>query len=277
MTQVINIEEKPNTTGALLKASLTKRTTNGDIPNVTYKWTRTIDREDLTNYQRLCGYKVNDELPHTYPHILGFPLQSLLLTREDFPLALPGLVHISNKTRAIQPISVNDTVTMRVHASPLTSHPKGSTITIFTSATVDGEVRWESESVYLHRGKPRGVTGEQQQRPEVPANFPCASWKLPADLGRQYAKVSGDINPMHLNPLAAKALGFPRTIAHGMWTYARTVAFLGLGGQPATTEVFFLKPVLLPGKVDVRVNDDLSVAALTSGSDKVHLLVKVDA
>ena len=44
-------------------------------------------------------------------------------------------------------------------------------------------------------------------------------WKLPGDLGRKYAAVSGDHNPIHLYPLTAKALGFPRQIAHGMWTW----------------------------------------------------------
>ena len=49
-------------------------------------------------------------------------------------------------------------------------------------------------------------------------------WRLPADLGRRYAAVSGDHNPIHLYPLTAKAFGFPRQIAHGMWTKARCVA-----------------------------------------------------
>ncbi len=49
-------------------------------------------------------------------------------------------------------------------------------------------------------------------------------WRLPGDLGRRYAAVSGDHNPIHLYPLTAKALGFPRQIAHGMWSKARCVA-----------------------------------------------------
>ena len=51
-------------------------------------------------------------------------------------------------------------------------------------------------------------------------------WRLPGDLGRRYAAVSGDRNPIHLYPLTAKALGFPRQIAHGMWSLARCVAAL---------------------------------------------------
>lgn len=76
-------------------------------------------------------------------------------------------------------------------------------------------------------------------------------WRLPGDLGRRYAAVSGDRNPIHMRDLAAKALGFPRTIAHGMWTKARALAAL----EPRLPEAFsvearFRKPVLLPSGVE---------------------------
>ena len=75
-------------------------------------------------------------------------------------------------------------------------------------------------------------------------------WKLPGDLGRQYAAVSGDHNPIHLYPITAKALGFPRQIAHGMWTMARCVAALENRLPDAVrVDVAFKKPVLLPGSV----------------------------
>ena len=87
------------------------------------------------------------------------------------------------------------------------------------------------------------------------SSFPDASpsgivWRLPGDLGRQYAAVSGDHNPIHLYPITAKALGFPRQIAHGMWTMARCVAALENRLPDAVrVDVAFKKPVLLPGSV----------------------------
>ena len=75
-------------------------------------------------------------------------------------------------------------------------------------------------------------------------------WRLPGDLGRRYAAVSGDHNPIHLYPLTAKAFGFPRQIAHGMWSMARCVAALE-NRLPDTVrvDVAFKKPILLPGTV----------------------------
>ena len=75
-------------------------------------------------------------------------------------------------------------------------------------------------------------------------------WRLPGDLGRRYAAVSGDHNPIHLYALTAKAFGFPRQIAHGMWSKARCLAALdGRLPDAVTVEVAFKKPVLLPGTV----------------------------
>jgi acyl dehydratase len=47
-----------------------------------------------------------------------------------------------------------------------------------------------------------------------------------ADVGRRYAQVSGDYNPIHLHPLSARLFGFKRPIAHGWWLLARSLAEL---------------------------------------------------
>ena len=62
--------------------------------------------------------------------------------------------------------------------------------------------------------------------------------------------MSGDRNPIHLYPLTAKAFGFPRQIAHGMWSLARCVAAIENRLPDAVTvDVAFKKPILLPGTV----------------------------
>ena len=78
-----------------------------------------------------------------------------------------------------------------------------------------------------------------------------AEWKLGGDLGRRYAAVSGDRNPIHMHSLTAKPLGFPAAIAHGMWTKARCLAALEsrLPGAFAV-DVRFRKPILLPTRVE---------------------------
>ena len=135
-------------------------------------------------------------------------------------------------------------------------HAKGVLLDFVTTASAGGATAWESTSTYLRRG--RSVDGDAA--PGLVVTDPPTSgieWRLPADLGRTYAAVSGDANPIHLYPLTAKALGFPRQIAHGMWTLARSVAAIEnrLPGA-VTVEVAFKKPVFLPGTVTFAARQD---------------------
>ena len=119
--------------------------------------------------------------------------------------------------------------------------------------TADGENVWEETSTYLRRGKGDESASSGSVFPDAEPNG--IVWKLPGDLGRRYAAVSGDHNPIHLYPITAKALGFPRQIAHGMWTMARCVAALENRLPDAVrVDVAFKKPVLLPGLGGVRLD-----------------------
>ena len=65
-------------------------------------------------------------------------------------------------------------------------------------------------------------------------------------------------------------MGFPRQIAHGMWTCARTLAALGrtsLG--PSRSQVWFTAPVFLPSTVELVVDRaaDVVTAGLRSAKD----------
>jgi len=64
-------------------------------------------------------------------------------------------------------------------------------------------------------------------------------------VGRQYARVSGDFNPIHIADLAARFFGFKRAIAHGMWTLARCAAEIGetAFSQPCALDVAFKRPI----------------------------------
>jgi acyl dehydratase len=72
---------------------------------------------------------------------------------------------------------------------------------------------------------------------------------VPGDIGRRYADVSGDRNPIHLHPLSAKAFGMPGAIAHGMWVKARCLAALeGTLPQALDVGLQFKAPMVLPAK-----------------------------
>jgi hypothetical protein len=110
---------------------------------------------------------------------------------------------------------------------------------------VGDELAWESFSTMLKRGRRHDGLRDAREFDDPPVT---AHWRVPGDLGRRYAAVSGDRNPIHLHGLSAKAFGFPRAIAHGMWTKARCLAALRLPDALAA-EVRFKQPILLPSTV----------------------------
>ncbi len=239
-----------------------------------------VERERLTAYQRLCGFDVADALPPTFPHVLGFPLQASLMARGDFPLALAGMVHLENDIVVHRRLTAADPLTVTVRAENLRAHPRGRVVDLVTEVDSVGERVWEGRSVYLSRGTGDEGASRGTAPPEMPPGEPVAVWPLESDLGRAYAAVSGDVNPIHLHPLTARVMGFPRHIVHGMWTYARVLAALGrpaLG--PSRSHVWFTSPVFLPSRVALVRSDDAqgSVAGLRSmrHTGRSHLLVRL--
>lgn len=211
-----------------------------------------IDREHLLSYQRLCAFGVGDVLPHTYPHVLGFPLQAAVMSDRAFPMALPGLVHVANTITVHRRLTADDRLDITVSARDLRPHAKGRAVDLVTEVDVEGQRVWEGRSTYLSRGQVHPEAHDEAAAPVLPTGHPVAVLRIPEDIGRRYAGVSGDVNPIHLHPLTAKAMGFPRAIAHGMWTGARTIAAVSnRSGDPSTSRIWFRKPVLLPSTVEI--------------------------
>lgn len=222
----------------------------GEVPDLTFVLNDVaVDRDRLAAYDRVCGFSLRDSLPATYPHVLAFPLHLRLLTDPSFPFTPIGLIHIYNRITQHRPIAASEPLSLRVSATTAEPHPRGIQFALHTSATVGDELVWEEVSTNLRRGS--GADGAHG--PEVPSakDLPAtATWRLAGDLGRRYASVSGDVNPIHLHAVSARLFGFPSAIAHGMWTKARCLAALDARlPESFTVEAAFKRPILLPATV----------------------------
>lgn len=210
------------------------------------------DRARLAAFARVCCLRVGDGLPATYPRVLAFGLALRLMTDRRFPLPAAGLVHVRDRISVLTPLTVDDPLDLSVRATGLATVARGTQFDLVTEASLGGEVAWREVSTYLRRrGPARATPPPADGGPEQPA--PGAVWEASADIGRRYAAVSGDCNPIHLSPLTARLFGFPRSVAHGMWTAARCLAALE-GRLPAAYlyDVELKRPVLLPGRVAFR-------------------------
>jgi acyl dehydratase len=268
---VRTLRESPSLAPLFAKAALTQRGRRGDLPETALRREGvSVDRDHLLAYERVCAFGGSDVLPHTYPHVLGFPLQVALMADRSFPLPLPGLVHLENQITVHRRLTADDRLDLTVHAEHLRPHPKGRLVDLVTTVEAGGEPVWEGRSTYLRRGRPDPVAERGAQAPPLPGRPPAGIVRVPERQGRAYAAVSGDVNPIHLHALTARALGFPRAIAHGKWTAARTLAALGAGtAEPSTSHVWFARPVLLPSTVELVVDDagPVTVAGLRSAKD----------
>jgi acyl dehydratase len=220
----------------------------------------TAEPAEVAAYAKVCGFALRDQLPPTYPHMLAFPLHMAVMSDGSFPFGAVGLVHVENSIAQKRPIAIDEEMTIRVRPTKLQPHPKGKTFSLETDVLVDGEVVWESTSTMLRRGGSNGAKKSKQAKgfDSLPADASAsAEWKLSGDLGRRYASVSGDRNPIHMHSLTAKPLGFPGAIAHGMWTKARALAQLESRlPHSFEAEVRFRKPILLPARVEFASADE---------------------
>jgi acyl dehydratase len=251
------LNREPSLPGLYARAATRRKITGTALPDSGLRCWVEVDPKRLAAYRKVCGYADNGLLPPTYPHILAFALQMQLLTARDFPFPLLGLIHLSNRIRVLRPMGGVHRVRVSVQVENLQPHAKGATFDLVT--TLDDQLGplWVAQSQMLCRG----VKLEGEPVEEVPAPTLALSevdhWDAPSDIGRQYAKVSGDYNPIHLSAASARLFGFPTAIAHGLWVKARTLAALDghLAVSSIEIAVQFRKPLRLPGKVTLLASE----------------------
>jgi hypothetical protein len=214
-----------------------------------------VDPARLAAYERVCGFPAGaDTLPPTYPHVLGFPLAMRLMSGRDFPLPLLGLVHTSIGLTRRAPLPVAGTYELAVRVESLLPHRRGTEAAVVTELRAGGDLVWESRSTYLARHRTEGTDTPGAPRQEEPPLPVRAEWRLAGDLGRRYGAASGDRNPIHLHPLTARPFGFPRAVAHGMWSVARCLAE-HCTPDAVAVRAAFKAPVPMPGTVTYGAGD----------------------
>lgn len=188
---------------------------------------------------------------------LPYPLQKVLNggCRLELNAALPSSDSFGLELR-LQDIDDDGRRAVIQHAATMSSadHPKAVVAHMYTI-------------VPLGKGKAKadGKSSKKKasQRPQVPEEArPLARWRIGTHAGLDFAKLTGDFNPIHWVPAAARAAGFRNVILHGYATLARAIEGLNrnlFAGDPnrlASIDVKFTRPLVLPATVGLFVMDE---------------------
>lgn len=213
-----------------------------------------LDARHIARYAAVCGYAPASTVPLTYPQMLTFPLVMHYMTSGACPWPAMGTVHLANAITQHAPLAAGDAVRVELDTGDLQAHEKGQVFTLVLRVRREatGECVWQATQTLLRTGvtPAAGLPFLADPAPDETPLFPHAGFEAPADIGRRYAPVSGDYNPIHLSPCMARLLGFQQAIAHGLWTQARALALFQPDGvfAAATLHTLFHRPLRLPAQ-----------------------------
>lgn len=205
-----------------------------------------------------------DRVPaHLFPQ-WGFPLAARTIA--DLPYPLAKVVNGGCRITQSAPLPAGAPLLVRARLESIDDDGRRAILVqrIVTGTrehpdAVDAEIR-----AIVPLGKPPGERGAPtRERAIVPADArEIAFFALDARSGRDFATLTGDVNPIHWIPAYARAAGFRACILHGFATLARAIAAIDrsvFAGDPlrlARIDVRFTRPLVLPARVGVYVRDE---------------------
>ncbi len=206
--------------------------------------------------------------PHLFPQ-WGFPILSDCLG--GVPYDLTRLLNAGCRMELRAPLPANQPLQLRAQLMELDDDGRR---VIFKQRLCTGTAE-EPEALVCHitailplpreKGSGKGTRkgGAKKEKPRVPEGArELAQLRLGPRAGRDFALLTGDINPIHWLAPYARMAGFRTIILHGYALQARVVEGLNrqlLSGEVrrlASLEVRFLRPLLLPARTGLFICGD---------------------
>ena len=213
----------------------------------------------LQQYRSVCAL-TDETTPLLFPHAMLGSAHLMMLSHDAFPLGSSGLLHLRNHCISHEEFELSKPFDVCCELSRQRHVEKGLEFDFDTTVRVDGTTAWSSVSTFLKRMRNSEAIEESPLANAIPKNdgkcVASTEFTLPSDIGKQYARVSGDFNPIHVSNLAAKLFGFKKAIAHGMWTVARSLGELNRLESPYRLDVAFKGPMFVGAKATLQRFED---------------------
>src|ERR1019366_6747870 len=214
------------------------------------------------------GWYRNRVPAHFFPE-WGFPLGERALEGLGYPLARGMNAGCRIETRA--PLPAGEPLHVRARIESIDDDGKRAIIVqkVITGTSKVPEAIVAEMRVFIplgNKGGKGGANGEPKKpkaRPTVPADAHEIGFaRIPENAGLDFAKLTGDFNPIHWLAPYARASGFRTVILHGFSTFARAIEALNrsrFAGDPTKLKVIdarFSRPLVLPARVGVYTTND---------------------
>lgn len=205
--------------------------------------TGTIHREDIRRFADAVGDHSPIFRDAEAARRAGYgdvPAMPTFVTRFRIPFAEAGLdpehsqvLHGEQEYKYERPLVAGEALTVRHRVATMRT-AAGGTMTILTLDQLGDDAHGNRvvtgrATVIVREGAPNAAAAQGGSSKSKPAPVPQGeriqelTKRVTQEQINAYADVSGDHNPIHVNPEAARAVGLDGTIAHGMLS----MAFLG--------------------------------------------------
>lgn len=157
--------------------------------------------------------------PPAFPCVMGIDQLNQVMYDPELEVDMAMLVHARQEHRLFGPIKAGDRLQVSTRLDEVDLADTGHTFTVASSITNEkSELVAEARSqMFIRRTGTVKAAARKMQPGETLFE---AEEQVAEDQAVRYAEASGDRNPIHLDPAAGKAAGFPGVILHGMCTMA---------------------------------------------------------
>ena len=220
---------------------------------------------------------------HFFPQ-WAFGLASQVLEGLPYPLARVLNVGCNFVQRA--PLPAGEPLTVRARLASIDDDGRRAVLTsevvTSTRSAPDALTAEMIAMVPLKRDRAEKKSGDKRETARAPDDArELGRLRVDARAGLDFAKLTGDFNPIHWLPPAARAAGFPNVILHGFGTMARAIEVLTrteLRGDVTRLQSWscrFTKPLVLPAEAGVYVRGNELFVARAAG-DAAYLVASYE-
>lgn len=198
--------------------------------------------------------------PHLFPQ-WAFPLVARTLGGVSYPMA--KVMNAGCRLEIASPIPAGEPLLVRARLESVDDDGKRA---ILVQRVITG-TRSAPEALVCDMRAFVPLAKKEPGAKKAAATLPTevkeiAFLRIAADAGLDFAKLTGDFNPVHWVTRYARASGFKSCILHGFSTLARALeavnrrVFAGDPRRLATVDVRFTGPLVLPARAGVYIAGD---------------------